>query len=79
MAAHKLDARTTRAARDIGRRMKAARVEAGLSQERLAAKIAMTRSNYARIERGSTNVTIETLLRIARGIGVDLEVGFVVR
>jgi len=59
--------------------MKAARVEARLSQEKLAAKIDMTRCNYARIERGSTNVTIETLLRIARGIGVDLEVGFVVR
>jgi transcriptional regulator with XRE-family HTH domain len=31
-------------------------------QETLAAKIGMTRPNYARIERDETNVTIDTLL-----------------
>lgn len=36
----------------------------------------MTRSNYARIERGSTNVTIDTLLRIAKGIGVKVRIEF---
>lgn len=36
----------------------------------------MTRSNYARIERGATNITVETLVRIARGLGVEVEVAF---
>lgn len=72
--AAKLDPRTKRAAREIGRHIKSAREEAGLSQEKLAAKIGMTRSNYARIERGATNVTIDTLIRIAKGLGVDVRV-----
>lgn len=72
--AAKLDPRTKRAVREIGRRIKSVREEAGLSQEKLAAKIGMTRSNYARIERGATNVTIDTLIRIAKGLGVDVRV-----
>lgn len=74
--AAKLDPRTKRAVREIGRRIKTAREEACLSQEKLAATIGMTRSNYARIERGATNVTIETLVRIAKGLGVGVTVTF---
>lgn len=74
--ASKLDPRTKRVVRDIGRRIRAVREEAGLSQEKLAAKIGMTRSNYARIERGATNITVETLVRIAKGLGVEVEVAF---
>lgn len=77
MVPAKLDARTRRAAREIGRRIRAAREAGGVSQEKLATKIGMTRSNYARIERGATNVTIETLVRIARGLGLEVSVAFV--
>lgn len=73
----KLDARTRRMARDIGRRIRAAREAAGLSQDAVATKIGMTRSNYARIERGATNITIESLVRIAKGIGAEVSVRFV--
>lgn len=68
----KLDSRTKRAAAEIGRRIRAAREAADLSQEALAAKAGMTRGNYVRIERGRTNVTLDSLLRIGRGLGMTL-------
>ncbi|MGH7294856.1 MAG: helix-turn-helix domain-containing protein [Polyangiaceae bacterium] len=64
----KLDPHTRRAAIEIGLRIQAAREAAALSQETLATKIGMTRGNYSRIEQGRTNVTLDTLLRIARGL-----------
>jgi len=70
VAASKLDPRTLRAAKEIGRRIQAAREAAGVSQGNLAAKIGMTRGNYARIERGAMNVTLDSLLRIAAGLGM---------
>jgi transcriptional regulator with XRE-family HTH domain len=75
----KLDPRTRRAAREMGGQIRAARLAAGISQEALAAKIGMTRGNFARVEQGRTNVTLDTLLRIARGLGIDLSVSFVAR
>ena len=68
----KLDPRTRRAALEIGTRLRDARLDAKLSQEFLATRVGMTRGNYARIEAGLTNVTLETLLRIADGLGMKL-------
>ena len=68
----KLDPHTRRAAIEIGRRIQAAREAAELSQETLATKIGMTRGNYSRIEQGRTNVTLDSLLRIAAGLGLRL-------
>jgi transcriptional regulator with XRE-family HTH domain len=70
----KLDPRTQRAARAIGKQIREARLAAGLSQEALAAKIGMTRGNFVRIEKGQTNVTIESLLRVANGLGLKVAV-----
>ncbi|MBX3210748.1 MAG: helix-turn-helix transcriptional regulator [Labilithrix sp.] len=70
----KLSPRTGRLAAEIGEQLRAARLAAEVSQEALAEKIGMTRGNYARIEQGRTNVTIDTLLRIADGLGVELVV-----
>jgi len=36
----------------------------------------MTRTNYARIEYGKTNVTIDSLRRIAEGLGLKLVIRF---
>jgi HTH-type transcriptional regulator/antitoxin HipB len=72
----KLDARTGRAAAAIGQQLRQSRIAAGVSQEALAAKIGMTRGNYARIEAGLSNVTLESLLRIAAGLGVEVAVTF---
>lgn len=37
----------------------------------------MTRTNYARIEYGKTNVTLDTLRRISEGFGVEVQVRLV--
>jgi transcriptional regulator with XRE-family HTH domain len=74
-----LDPKTRRAAVEIGRRIHDARLAADLSQEALAKKARMTRGNLARIEQGRTNVTLDSLLRIAGGLGLDLAFAFVSR
>ena len=71
----KLNVRTRRAIAGIGEQIRVAREAAGVSQETLAKKIGMTRTNYARIEHGGSNATIETLIRVADGL--DLEFSFV--
>jgi transcriptional regulator with XRE-family HTH domain len=74
--ATKLNTRTRRTVVEIGKRIRAAREAADISQEMFAARIGMTRTNYARIEHGRTNVTIDSLVRIASGLGLDLTVRF---
>jgi transcriptional regulator with XRE-family HTH domain len=66
--------RTRRALVEIGNRIREAREAAGISQETLATRIEMTRTNYARIEHGKANVTIDSLMRIAKGLDLDLDV-----
>ncbi|MCC6643110.1 MAG: helix-turn-helix transcriptional regulator [Deltaproteobacteria bacterium] len=77
MAHSKVDERTKAILKKLGAKIRAARQAAGLSQQQLAEAISMDRENYAKIERASINVTIDTLVRIAHGIGVRLEVDFV--
>lgn len=72
----KLEPRTRRAAEEIGRSLRDARLAADVSQERLAAKIGMTRGNLARIEQGQTNVTLDSILRIATGLELKMSVTF---
>lgn len=36
----------------------------------------MLRANYVKIERGKKNVTVDTLLRIADGLGVEMTIDF---
>jgi transcriptional regulator with XRE-family HTH domain len=72
----KLDLRTKRMAGKIGKLIRTERESAGISQETLATRIGMTRTNYARVEQGRTNVTIDTLLRIAAGLGLTLSFNF---
>jgi transcriptional regulator with XRE-family HTH domain len=74
--AGKLSTRTKSVAATLGAEIRATREKAGLSQEEVAKKIGMTRPNYARIEQGKTNVTIDSLLRIADGLGLELIVDF---
>lgn len=72
----KLEPATRAASKAIGSKIKKAREEAGLSQAVLAPKIHMTRSSLARLEQGQTNVTIDSLVRVAKGLGLRLEVDF---
>jgi len=57
----------------FGRAVKAARVEKGLSQEELAARIDADQAYVSRIETGRMNVTLETADQIAEALGVGLE------
>jgi putative transcriptional regulator len=68
----KLDPQVRQLARQIGEEIRTAREAAGLSQQALAESVGMSRTNFARIEYGMTNVTIETLLRISRGLELRL-------
>lgn len=48
-----------------------------MSQQELAEALKTKQQTVSRIERGAQNVTIETLDRIARALGRDLQVKFV--
>lgn len=70
----KLNRRTKALSEEIGAAFKKARLKAGLSQAKLAEMVGMTRNNYVRIEKGQTNVTIDSLVRIASGLSLELSI-----
>jgi len=57
----------------IGMRVLQRRQELGLSQGDLAARLGIQRTNIGRIERGEQNVTIGTLCKIAKELGMTVE------
>jgi transcriptional regulator with XRE-family HTH domain len=57
--------------RNIGENLRAKRVQLGLSQEQLALLCGLHRTYIGSVERFERNLTINTLERIARAIGVD--------
>ncbi len=56
----------------LGQRIRAARRELGMSQERLAHEASLDRSYVGRIERGEHNLTFASLVKIARALGRDV-------
>lgn len=54
----------------FGQKMQKVRKGAGISQEELAAKLAMHRTYIGMIERGERNPTIRTLYKIAKALKV---------
>jgi transcriptional regulator with XRE-family HTH domain len=56
----------------IGRRIHDIRMDHDLTQERVYLAVPMTRSFYQGIEAGQENPSLNTLLRIARVIGVPI-------
>ena len=58
------------AARALGEAIRAARREQGFVQEAFAAHVGLDRSYYGAIERGEFNITLNTLLKIAGGLGI---------
>lgn len=56
----------------VGAAIRAKRLASGMSQDRFADLIAMHRAYYSAIERGEKNITISTLERIARGLGISM-------
>ncbi len=53
----------------LGAAIRAERESQGHSQEVFATKAGIDRSYYGAIERGEFNITIDTLVTIARGLG----------
>ena len=61
-----------RGRRLLGERLARLRREAGLTQEELAAKSGVSRVTISRLEAGEQDPHYETLLALARGLGVPL-------
>ena len=55
----------------------AARLACNMTQKELAEKTGLRQSNISRIENGSASPTIDTLARIAAGLGKQLKIDFV--
>ena len=57
----------------IGKKIKALRLEQGLSQEKLAEYTNLSREHISCIERGKHLITIETLYKIAQYFETDIK------
>ena len=55
----------------IGARLRAARVVAGLSQEKLANAIGVSFQQLQKYEKGGNRISAAQLVRVARGLGCD--------
>lgn len=55
----------------VAKRIRELRAEAGLSQEQLAGECEVHRTYIGSVERGERNITLLTLERIAKALGVD--------
>lgn len=56
---------------DVGQRIRAARIQAGLTQEDAAHAANIDWRRWQRIEEGTVNVTLKTLVRVARAVQTD--------
>ena len=56
----------------FGRAVRSIRSEQGYGQESFAAHAGLDRSYYGAIERGESNVSLETMMKIASGLGVPV-------
>jgi transcriptional regulator with XRE-family HTH domain len=56
----------------FGRAVRRLRTEAGLSQERFAAKAGISRTYMSEIERGVTLVSLESIARVAKALGLTI-------
>ncbi len=61
---------------EIGRKVKHLRQEKGLSQEKLAEYVDMSREHISCIERGKHLVIIETLYNLAKYFEIDIKYFF---
>lgn len=58
----------------IVHKLAVAREKAGLSQAQLAEKLGTDQASISRIERGQRNITLETLAKLARALGLKVTV-----
>ncbi|HEX3909512.1 MAG TPA: helix-turn-helix transcriptional regulator [Solirubrobacteraceae bacterium] len=65
-------AKKSEANQALGRAIRAVRLERGLGQEALAALAGLDRSYFGAIERGEYNVSVDTVAKVAVGLGATL-------
>ena len=58
-------------ATEFGRRIKAQRLDLGMSQERLAELAGVHRTYVGQVERGEVSLTLDSIVKLARGLGKD--------
>jgi transcriptional regulator with XRE-family HTH domain len=58
--------------RIVGQQIRVYRKQAGLSQEKLAEKAGLSYKYLGEVERGVVNVSLDTLMRIAKALKVRL-------
>lgn len=56
----------------FGKRIRALRLQIGISQEKFALKIGMDRTYYASVEAGKRNISIINICKIAQGFNLTL-------
>lgn len=56
----------------FGKRIRALRLQIGISQEKFALKIGMDRTYYASVEAGKRNISIINVYKIAKGLNITL-------
>lgn len=61
---------------DIGKKLKKLRLEKGISQEKLAEYVDMSREHISCIERGKHLATVETLYNLSKYFEVDIKYFF---
>jgi len=57
--------------RTIGMKIRDARIQKGLSQKQLALRIGMKQPDISRIEEGKKNITLFTLTRLCKVLGIE--------
>ena len=57
----------------FGQRVRNERIKLGLSQEQLAVRAGVHRTYIGMIERAEKNITLETIEKIAKALGISLE------
>jgi transcriptional regulator with XRE-family HTH domain len=57
--------------RTLGQNVRRIRLDRGLSQEELADELGVHRTYMGGVERGERNLTLRSVERLARGLGVD--------
>jgi transcriptional regulator with XRE-family HTH domain len=58
--------------RIVGQKIRAYRKEAGLSQEKLAEKASLSYKYLGEVERGVVNISLDSLMRIAKALKVKI-------
>ena len=61
----------------LGELLKQARLEAGMTQEQLARKLATSKSVVSRMENHATDIRLSTLERFARAVGRRISIALV--